>query len=97
MSAEARRLARNFSLSLNVPVYLLDERATTYEARRRMWNAGMDRKEVSKTLDSILFGFRNSSTRIFLQNYGFSLSHLNFSASSLLGLKSTPEKYSVFS
>jgi putative Holliday junction resolvase len=52
MSTEARRLAQNFSLSLDVPVYLQDERATTYEARGRMWNAGMDRKEISKTLDS---------------------------------------------
>ncbi len=52
MSAEARRLARNFSLSLDIPVYLQDERATTYEARSNLWKQGLDDKEVLKLVDS---------------------------------------------
>src|SRR5215212_7374493 len=41
MSAEARQLARNFSLSVDVPVVLQDERATSYEARGRIWKRGV--------------------------------------------------------
>ena len=52
MSQEARRLARNFSLSLAVPVALQDERATTYEARGRLWRAGASDKKIRATLDS---------------------------------------------
>jgi RNase H-fold protein (predicted Holliday junction resolvase) len=29
-----------------------DERATTYEARGRLWNAGADKKEMARILDS---------------------------------------------
>jgi putative Holliday junction resolvase len=39
MSAEARELARKFSLSLDIPVFLQDERVTTYEARSRVWQS----------------------------------------------------------
>ena len=52
MSAEARRLAEKFSLSLDVPVILQDERATTYEARRRMWLRNADPEKMRETLDS---------------------------------------------
>ena len=52
MSAEARRLAEKFALSLDIPVFLQDERATTYEARGRLWNAGADPKEMARVLDS---------------------------------------------
>ena len=51
MTAEARRLARNFSLSLDIPVYLQDERATTWEARGRLWEKGMGKKEARKHTD----------------------------------------------
>ena len=51
MSVEARRLARNFSLSLNVPVFLQDERVTTYEARGRLWKQGLNEKQMRKILD----------------------------------------------
>lgn len=37
MSLEARDLARKFVLSLRIPVFLQDERVSTYEARRRVW------------------------------------------------------------
>ena len=52
MTAEARDMARKFLLSLNIPVYLQDERASTYEARGRLWKAGLDETEVRKVLDS---------------------------------------------
>lgn len=52
MSAEARRLARNFSLSLDIPVYLQDERVSTYEARGRMWKLGFNDKKLAARLDS---------------------------------------------
>jgi len=52
MTAEARDLARKFELSLDVPVYLQDERATTYEARGRLWKAGLQGKGMQRVLDS---------------------------------------------
>jgi putative holliday junction resolvase len=52
MSAEARRLARNFSLSLDLPVFLQDERVTSYEARRRLWDRGLSPEETLKHVDS---------------------------------------------
>ena len=52
MSAEARRLARNFSLSITVPVFLQDERVSSYEAKRRLWEAGLSEKESRKKVDS---------------------------------------------
>jgi len=52
MSQEARRLARNFSLSLAVPVFLQDERVSTYDARGRLWKLGLSETEVQERLDS---------------------------------------------
>lgn len=52
MSAEARRLARNFSLSIEIPVYLQDERVSTYEARGNLWEKGFSEKEIRETLDA---------------------------------------------
>lgn len=52
MTAEAREMARKFLLSLDLPVYLQDERATTYEARGRLWRAGIEGKDMRRVLDS---------------------------------------------
>ncbi len=52
MSAEARRLARNFRLSLEIPVYLQDERATSWEAKGRLWQQGATLKETRAKVDS---------------------------------------------
>ena len=52
MSAEAREMARKFAMSLDVPVFLQDERATTYEARGRLWSSGLEGRELRKTVDS---------------------------------------------
>jgi putative Holliday junction resolvase len=52
MTTEARDMARKFELSLDVPVFLQDERATTYEARGRLWKAGLEGKGMQRVLDS---------------------------------------------
>ena len=52
MSKEARDMARKFSLSLNIPVVLQDERVTSYEAKGRLWRAGKDPAETRKLVDS---------------------------------------------
>lgn len=52
MSQEARRLARNFSLSINVPVFLQDERVTTFEARGNLWERGLNDREIRQKLDA---------------------------------------------
>ena len=52
MTTEARNMARKFGLSLEVPVYLQDERATTYEARGRLWKAGFEGEKMRAVVDS---------------------------------------------
>lgn len=52
MSAEARRMARNFALSLDIPVFLQDERVTSYEAKSRLWEQGKTIKESRRLVDS---------------------------------------------
>ena len=52
MSQEARRLARNFSLSLDVPVFLQDERVSSYAAKNYLWKSGLSEKEARKRVDS---------------------------------------------
>ncbi len=52
MSLEARRLARNFSLSLKVPVFLIDERLTSYEAKGYLTKLGLSVEEIWNRVDS---------------------------------------------
>ena len=52
MSLEARRLARNFSLSIAVPVFLIDERLTSYEAKGYLTKLGLSVEEVWNRVDS---------------------------------------------
>ena len=52
MSAEVRRLARNFSLSLTVPIVLQDERVTSYEARGRLWERGVKPGDTKRLVDA---------------------------------------------
>lgn len=52
MSREARRLARNFSLSLSVPVFLQDERLTSYAAKGYLTKLGLSEKEIWDKVDS---------------------------------------------
>jgi putative Holliday junction resolvase len=52
MSTEARRIARNISLSIDVPVFLQDERVTSYEARGRLWERGVAIKDTKGLVDA---------------------------------------------
>ena len=52
MSANARNLARKFELSLKVPVFLQDERITSFEARRRLWERGVKPAQTRNLVDS---------------------------------------------
>nr|AUN37315.1 putative Holliday junction resolvase YggF [uncultured bacterium] len=52
MSLRARDMARKFSLSLEIPIFLEDERVTSYEAKGRLWDRGVDPVEARKSVDS---------------------------------------------
>ena len=51
MSKDARDLAAKFKLSLDIPVFLEDERVTSYEARGRLWERGVSVSETKKFVD----------------------------------------------
>jgi len=64
---EIERLARNFSKSLRVPVYLQDERLTSFDARHRLISEGHDEDEIRTLIDGeaaalILRDFLTSNT-----------------------------------
>lgn len=52
MSEESRRIAKNFSLSLMIPVALHDERVTSYAARAVMWESGRNPEDVRRNVDN---------------------------------------------
>jgi putative Holliday junction resolvase len=52
MSLEARKMAVNFELSLDIPVFLQDERVTSYEAKGRLWSSGTDPRSAQTEVDS---------------------------------------------
>jgi putative holliday junction resolvase len=49
---DARQSARNFELSLKIPVYLQDERLTSREAEDSLRAAGFSDKEIREHVDS---------------------------------------------
>lgn len=49
---EARRLARNFELSLKVPIHLQDERLTSIEAEETLRTAGRKAADLPRYVDS---------------------------------------------
>ena len=49
---EARRLARNFALSLDVPVFLQDERLTSREAENNLRSEGRSLDQLRASVDS---------------------------------------------
>jgi putative pre-16S rRNA nuclease len=67
---EARRLARNFELSLSVPVYLQDERLTSREAENSLRAAGIEADEMRALVDS-------ESAAIILRDFIASLGNAN--------------------
>ncbi len=52
MSRDVRRLARNFSLSLPIPVFLQDERVSSIAARENLHQRGHNLKEIFKRVDA---------------------------------------------
>lgn len=52
MSREARRLHRNFSLSLRIPVFLQDERLTSLTAQSYLHANNFSEKVIRKRIDS---------------------------------------------
>lgn len=52
MSAEALDMARKFSLSLEIPVAMEDERVTSYAAKARLWERGLSIEESRSLVDS---------------------------------------------
>src|SRR5207244_1725648 len=52
MSLKSREMARKFSLSLDIPVVLQDERVISYEAKGRLWAHGIDTKNNRGLVDS---------------------------------------------
>lgn len=50
-AAEARRVARNLALSLNIPVHLQDERLTSRDAEQTLRSAGAAESEVAARVD----------------------------------------------
>jgi putative Holliday junction resolvase len=52
MTVEARRLQRNFSLSLKIPVYLQDERLTSKAADEYLREKRLSEKQIRKQIDS---------------------------------------------
>jgi len=49
---EAARIAENFRKSLNVPVFLQDERLTSLAAESEMRTQGLDQEEIRRRVDS---------------------------------------------
>jgi putative Holliday junction resolvase len=52
MSQEARKIADKLRLSLSQPVFLQDERVTSYEARARLWERGVEPSKTKQFVDS---------------------------------------------
>ena len=51
-AGEAARIAANFRKSLNVPVFLQDERLTSLAAESEMRNQGLEHGEIRRRVDS---------------------------------------------
>lgn len=52
MSSEARNITDKLQLSLDIPVFLQDERLTSYEARRRLWERAVKPQDTKQFVDS---------------------------------------------
>ena len=52
MTEEAESIARRLSLSLDVPVFMQDERVTTFEARKRLWERGVSPEDTKSEVDA---------------------------------------------
>lgn len=52
MTHEALQIANKLSLSLNIPVFMQDERVTSYEAKGRLWKRGVPASDTKEFVDS---------------------------------------------
>ncbi len=52
LTADIRRMARNFSLSLEIPVFLHDERLTSVAAEENLRDRGVSDKDRKELIDS---------------------------------------------
>lgn len=52
MTGEATDIARKLALSLEIPVFLQDERASSYEARGRLWKRSGSDQDIRSEVDS---------------------------------------------
>lgn len=52
MTDKAESIARNLALSLDIPVTLQDERVTTFDARKRLWERGVKPEKTKSEVDS---------------------------------------------
>ena len=52
MTDEAELIARKLSLSLEIPIALQDERVTTFDARKRLWDRGVKPDETKSKVDA---------------------------------------------
>lgn len=51
-AANMMRMAKNFALSLTLPVYLQDERLTSFDARETLLSEGIDESAIPPLIDS---------------------------------------------
>ena len=52
MTDEAESIAKKLALSIGIPVRMQDERVTTYEARKRLWERGTTPEKTKSEVDS---------------------------------------------
>ena len=52
MTVEATDISRKLSLSLEIPVFLQDERVSSYEARGRLWKRSGSTEDLRSEVDS---------------------------------------------
>ena len=52
MTAESIDIARKLTLSLEIPIFLQDERVSSYEARGRLWKRSGSPQDIRSEVDS---------------------------------------------
>ena len=52
MSAEARDIARKLALSIELPVFMQDERVSSYEAKARLWQRKVPLEQTKQHVDA---------------------------------------------
>jgi putative Holliday junction resolvase len=52
MTDDAESMARKLALSLDVPVAVQDERVSTFDARKRLWDRGVKPEKTKSEVDS---------------------------------------------